>query len=527
MKCENILNFIILSILFIGNITIDNHKYFFLIYSSLFLYNIYIIISLIKYGMVNKVKLFFLSINSLFSYFFSYFLICDPNPILCIITYYLFYPDFLKAILIIIFHTYFLSKYSLIQNYNYNNNFEDISFRTKQYLFNKNGYFFLSDVIGYLKKNKKRFFLFLILSLLFFSINIIFFVNRIRIWVYFNKKEKTLPISSSKNTTFYITAMIVNMEKIIVNFIEEMKKLIYYLGKENVIISIVENGDSKDKTRRYLMEFKAFLDKNNFINKFILKNEIKDIRKKLHIRSKGGNLRILFYSKLRNKCLDFLYEIPNLDFENTKIIFFNDILYKYEDIINLISTNNEDYDAVCALDFRKFFYDRWVSIDLDGNSLLKIFPFIINKEAQDLILNHKPFRVFSCWNGVTVFTASPLENKSIKFRYKKNNKQRKYKINNCLNLDYESECTYLHIDLFDLGYTKKFINPEVRVTYQYKNYFKRKYYYPFFHDIKGYFNLYFKSFHFKRNKFMSDYKSQIIRFNSMVKNWYFENRKNL
>jgi hypothetical protein len=302
-----------------------------------------------------------------------------------------------------------------------------------------------------------------------------------------------------------------------------MKKLIYYLGKENVIISIVENGDSKDKTRDYLREFNIFLDKNKIINKFILRREVEDPRKKIHPFRKYGPLRIKFYSKLRNKCLDFIYEIPNLNFENTKIIFFNDIYYQYEYIINLISTNNEDYDSVCALDFYNHFYDRWVSIDLDGNSLLKKFPFIINKEAQDQILNHKPFRVFSCWNGVIVFTASPLRNKSLQFRYKKNKNKIKYKINNCLNHDYESECTYLHIDLFSLGYTKKLINPDVRVTYDYRYYFKRKYYYPFFKDIISYFYLYFKSFQFKRNKFMSDYKSKIVTFNSMMENWYIEN----
>ena len=164
--------------------------------------------------------------------------------------------------------------------------------------------------------------------------------------------------------------MIVNMEGIIINFIEEMKKLIYYLGKENIILSIVENGDSKDKTRDHLREFKAFLDKNEILNKFILTKEIEDPRKKLKSPYLRDRLRIQFYSLLRNKCLNFIYEIPNLNFDNTRIIFFNDIFYKYEDIINLLSTNKEDYDAVCALDFSGHFYDRWVSIDLDGNSLL-------------------------------------------------------------------------------------------------------------------------------------------------------------
>ena len=154
------------------------------------------------------------------------------------------------------------------------------------------------------------------------------------------------------------------------------------------------------------------------------------------------------------------------------------------------------------------------------------FPIIFNKEAQDLIIYHKPFRVFSCWNGVIVFTASPLKNKTLQFRYTKNKGKRKYRINNKSKMKFESECTNLHIDLFSLGYTKKFINPEVRVAYKYRYYFKRKYYYPFLKDIKSYFRLYFKSFHFKRNKFMSDYKSEKVNFNLMVQNWYMENKIN-
>ena len=367
MNFRNILNIIILLILFLGNIIIRSHKYyFFLIYLSLLLLNIYII----KHGLMSKNEIFWFIFVSLFAYLFSYFMICDPNPFICIITYYIFFPNFFKAILIIIFHTYIFSTFSTTQNYDYiNNNSNSFVKKLRQNFYNKKKNYFLSDFIKYFMKNINRKILFLILLLLFLSINIIIFINRIKIWIYFNNKEKTLPFSSSKNTTFYITAMVVNMEEIIVNFIEEMKKLIYYLGKENVIISIVENGDSKDKTRDYLKKFKTFLDKNKIINKFILRKEVEDPRMKVHPFKRTGPLRIKFFSILRNKCLDLIYELPNLNFENTKIIFFNDIYYKFEDIINLISTNNEDYDAVCALDFDNYFYDRWVSIDLDGNSL--------------------------------------------------------------------------------------------------------------------------------------------------------------
>ena len=41
----------------------------------------------------------------------------------------------------------------------------------------------------------------------------------------------------------------------------------------------------------------------------------------------------------------------------------------------------------------------------------------------------------------------------------------KYSLSNPAKDYYESECTFFNIDLYSLGYTKKFINPDVRVTY--------------------------------------------------------------
>ena len=228
-----------------------------ILYSSLLLYNIYIISLINKYNVIDKKDILWLLFASLITFFFSYIIICDPNPIIGIITYYIFFPNFFKAILIIIFHTYFFSKYYKLKNYNYINNLYNNNHGKifkKDYLFNRTANYFLSDTINYFKKNKN---IFVILLIIFFLINIILFVNRIKIWIYLNSKEKTLPIASSKNTTFYITAMIANMEGIITNFIEEMKKLINYLAKENIILSIVENGDSKDKTRYFLRIFKT------------------------------------------------------------------------------------------------------------------------------------------------------------------------------------------------------------------------------------------------------------------------------
>ena len=345
-------------------------------------------------------------------------------------------------------------------------------------------------------------------------------------WIYFNKKEKTLPVSSFKNTTFYITSNVVNIKSIIEKYIAQLKNLINYLGENNVIISLVENGDSKDDTKTILREFQNYLTKKKILNKFYLEKVIEDPRKIRKPFEKYSRLRIEYFANLRNKCLEFLYELPNINFNNTIIIFLNDIVFEYEDIINLLSTNNEDFDLACGLDMNdNTFYDRWVSIDLEGDGLRKYFPFFVNKEGQDLVVNHKPIRVFSCWNGVIAFRGSPLKDKKVKFRNKINYTLPKFNLNNPAKDYYESECTFFNIDLFSLGYTKKFINPDVRVTYKHQYFFESKYYIPSLKHIFGYFVLYFFGLTKKRNKYMSNYKTDKIKINSILYNWYLQYKK--
>ena len=58
------------------------------------------------------------------------------------------------------------------------------------------------------------------------------FVNRIKIWVRFYGKNKTLPNSFSKNTTFYIASNIVNIEYIIEFYIKDISDAISFLDIE-------------------------------------------------------------------------------------------------------------------------------------------------------------------------------------------------------------------------------------------------------------------------------------------------------
>ena len=357
---------------------------------------------------------------------------------------------------------------------------------------NKSDYFpfFLSDIFIFFEK-KWNITLIILALICLIIIDVFLFLNKIYIWIYFTDKKKALPILSSKNTTFYITSNIFNMENTINDYIGEMKKLINYLGEDHVIISIVENGDSRDNTRMFLEEFKCYLDDRKIVNKFLFNHEISDQRKINFPALKYTRLRINYYSQLRNKCLEFLYELKNIDYNNTMIIFFNDVVFRFEDIINLLSTNNEDYDVVCGLDMSFMFYDRWVSIDLEGEGMSKYFPYFINKEGQDLVVNHQPIRVFSCWNGVVVFKAQPLRAKKVKFRHKKKSSLPKAILKNPAKTYFESECTYFNIDLFSLGYTKKLINPDVRVSYENKYLVKSNYFVTSFKHIANYFIMYF------------------------------------
>ena len=547
MKKSIIFDILIAIILVFGYNYIENSNYYLLlIYIFLSAYHLFILVFIFKENLSNnKIKIKIFIFVSILLYFFSYFLIFDTNPFLILIFYYIFFPYLLKAFLIVFIHSFVLSKFSKKENIyksleNNSDSNEEISLKANipdskpsKVLshFSFRNYYFLSGFIKIIFKANNRLFmfLFLICLILIIILDILLFINRIKLWVYFNDKSKTLPKMFSSNTTFYITATIVNMEGIIGQYLNEMAKLIHYLGKENVIVSIVENGDSLDNTAFYLKQFQKYLNEEKIINRFLLDHEIyneKDDQIMLFEEHDSGYLRIKFYSQLRNKCLELLYDIPNLNFSNTKIIFFNDIIFEYENIINLLSTNNEDYDAVCGLDFYDIFYDSWVSIDLSGYSLKHDFPYFVNKEGQDLVLNHKPIRVFSCWNGVTVFTAEPLKDKKIQFRYELHEDRIvEHYLNSDQKFSYESECTYFHIDLFSLGYTKTFINPDVRVAYEYEYYFQKKDGYIRKNDLIKYYYQYLGSIMMKRNKYMSNYKDKNIELSKILWDWYMENRK--
>ena len=301
-------NICLLFILFLGDILIKEKNYYFLlIYICLFFYHFYVFYLLIHNQGILYLDIKNFLFTSIILYLFTYFIIYDPNPFFCIISFYSFYPNFIKATFIIWIHTFFISYY--LNNCKINS----INFKTKEVesasekfkLIRKLKYisesYFLSNLFKSLTGNKRLKYIFIVLILIYTAKTIIF-LNRIKIWVYMNNKEKTIPISTLKNTTFYITSNLVNIESIIDNYIQQLKYLINYIGKENVIISIVENEDSKDNTRTILNNFQKYLTENKILNKFYLNREIEDPRKLGKPFEKYSRLRIEYFAKLRNKC---------------------------------------------------------------------------------------------------------------------------------------------------------------------------------------------------------------------------------
>ena len=80
---------------------------------------------------------------------------------------------------------------------------------------------------------------------------------------------------------YFLCANLFNNENIIRDWTQQLMNLINYLGKENVYVSIFENGDSTDNTRDKLIEFKYKLDALG-INNSILVDRVYDKQKSFY-----------------------------------------------------------------------------------------------------------------------------------------------------------------------------------------------------------------------------------------------------
>jgi hypothetical protein len=133
------------------------------------------------------------------------------------------------------------------------------------------------------------------------------------------------------------------------------------------------------------------------------------------------------------------------------------------DVINLINTNNMEYDFACEFDFYCSFYDGLVSSDLNKRKLMNYYPYFHDPFDQKLVRTSLPVRVFSGWNGMVIMKGTPFMKHHLKFREYGTNESR------------HSECYFICQDFWKLGFNRIYINPIVKVAYLPEFYYLHNY----------------------------------------------------
>ena len=175
MEKSFIFDNLIFILLFFANKKLEDYNtYFKLIYITLILHNIYLLIYIII-AFINKdqYKIVFSVLISLLLYYFSYYYICDSNPNFYLVVYYIFYPNFFKAILIVFIHTFIVSKVFICCKYQFlessincnNIGFSKVAISTPKKdeenpSIRKKNYYFLSFYTNYFWHNKRNFVIF-------------------------------------------------------------------------------------------------------------------------------------------------------------------------------------------------------------------------------------------------------------------------------------------------------------------------------------------------------------------------------
>lgn len=238
---------------------------------------------------------------------------------------------------------------------------------------------------------------------------------------------------------------------------------ITFLGPENCVLSIVE-GRSDDGTFEVLDTLRPSLQTLG-VKYFFQTSDINPL-------AQGGD-RIKSLATLRNLALQDLFTNPAHYDADTTVIFSNDIALCMEDILELIHQRRwQGADQTCAMDWtyvgeHPTFYDVWIARGMTGDTFFRIpedgsWDFAWNlfwndDKSRARLAASKPFQVFSCWNGVTAFTAKPLLDGTVKFRSNKEGE--------C----FQGEPKLFAKDLWANGYGKIAVVPSVNVEYSDEN----------------------------------------------------------
>lgn len=265
---------------------------------------------------------------------------------------------------------------------------------------------------------------------------------------------------ASQRPRFFFALNLHQCVHLLPRLIGSIVETIKFLGPENCALSIVE-GRSDDGTFEVLDTLRQSLHTLG-VKYFFQTSDIEPL-------VKGGD-RIKSLATLRNLALQDLLTNPAHYDADTTVIFSNDIALCMEDILELLHQRRwQGADQTCAMDWTYVgetpsFYDVWIARGMTGDTFFRIPAenptwdfawdlFWNDDKARTRLAASKPFQVFSCWNGVTAFTAKPLMDGSVKFR--------SHKEGEC----FQGEPKLFAKDLWANGYGKIAVVPSVNVEY--------------------------------------------------------------
>ncbi|KAK7044368.1 cryptococcal mannosyltransferase 1-domain-containing protein [Favolaschia claudopus] len=198
----------------------------------------------------------------------------------------------------------------------------------------------------------------------------------------------------------YIAAMFYNNAGVLPYWIQEITKLIHYLGPENVFVSIVESN-SGDNTADLLEGFDKTLQTMQ-VKRRILTRDNTITRPESMATAPP---RIQFLAAVRNQVLEPLVKNGGYN----RIIFSNDIFIEAESIVELLDTKGGDFDMACGLDLAYWgLYDQWVLRDRLGRLASTLWPYFLEDTGYRAVMADEPAPVFACWNGIIAVRAEPF-----------------------------------------------------------------------------------------------------------------------
>jgi hypothetical protein len=132
-------------------------------------------------------------------------------------------------------------------------------------------------------------------------------------------------------------------ENVIPYWHDTLIKVIHYLGPDNVFVSVVESH-STDSSPQLLDALDADLALLGVSRRILIRDD--SVPKPDDM---SGNNRIDFLAATRNRAME-----PLLVGGYDRVVFSNDIFIEPESFVELLETNDGDYDMACGLDMGHF-----------------------------------------------------------------------------------------------------------------------------------------------------------------------------